>query len=433
MVKRLHVVCNGHRMGEVEAEGSKLGFNYHQHWRELQDAFPLSLSMPLTAAEHSDRVVAPFLWNLLPDNDAILARWGRRFQVSPRNPFALLEHVGEDIAGAAQMVRPERLEEVLAGPPGRIDWLTEEQIGERLHDLSKDISAWSREGDSGYFSLSGAQPKMALLKRGERWGIPSGRVPTTHILKPPGGDFDGHAENEHFCLTLAGRLGLPVASSQVLRFAGHVAIVVQRFDRQSQGNQILRVPAEDACQSLAVHPARKYQNHGGPGAKELVTLLSNESSAREEDIATFLDALALNWLIGGTDAHAKNYSLLIGQRGRARLAPLYDIGSALAYAAFDPKRLKLAMKVGSHYEIKDVTARDWEKLAADAGVNGPWLRDRVAAMAQALPDHVIETEKELQSQGLKHSIVPRMTAGILEHIKYCALRMGKPSHRTRAM
>ena len=33
------------------------------------------------------------------------AGWGSRFSVSPNNFFALLTHVGEDVAGAAQFVR----------------------------------------------------------------------------------------------------------------------------------------------------------------------------------------------------------------------------------------------------------------------------------------------------------------------------------------
>ena len=46
-------------------------------------------------------------------------------------------------------------------------------------------------------------------------GVPSGRLPTTHILKPPTGEFDGHAENEHFCLQLARSFDLPAASSEM--------------------------------------------------------------------------------------------------------------------------------------------------------------------------------------------------------------------------
>jgi len=47
--------------------------------------------------------------------------------------------------------------------------------------------------------------------------------------------------------------------------------------------------------------------------------------------------LILNWLIGGTEAHAKNFSMLIGAGGRSRLAPLYDIASGLRND-YDPRK-----------------------------------------------------------------------------------------------
>src|SRR5262249_4178987 len=91
--------------------------------RELAPgAYPLSLSMPLAAAKHGHKPMEAFLWGLLPDNTAILDRWARRFQVSARNPFALMSHVGEDCAGAVQFVRPERLNDVVGQGPSEIDW-----------------------------------------------------------------------------------------------------------------------------------------------------------------------------------------------------------------------------------------------------------------------------------------------------------------------
>lgn len=74
-------------------------------------------------------------------------------------------------------------------------------------------------------------------------------------------------------------------------------------------------------------------------------------TAYDEDAATFLDAPSLNWLIGGTDAHAKNYSILIGGEGLVRLAPLCDLASIFAYANIDPDKAKLAMKIGGEYRL----------------------------------------------------------------------------------
>ena len=70
-----------------------------------------------------------------------------------------------------------------------------------------------------------------------------------------------------------------------------------------------------------------------------------------DDAWTFARAIMLNWIIGGTDAHAKNFSMLIGAAGRARLAPLYDMASTLPYG-FDPMKLKMATRIGGKYRWK---------------------------------------------------------------------------------
>jgi serine/threonine-protein kinase HipA len=328
VTSELIALLGGQVVGRVRRDArGRLTLVYDRSWQEAPDAYPLSLSMPLTAQEHGPVVVDAFLWGLLPDNEIVLQRWGQRFQVSPRSAFALLSHVGEDCAGAVQLVPPDRLEAVQSGGRGQVQWLDEHDIAERLRRLREDHAAWRLQRDVGQFSLAGAQPKTAFLLANGRWGIPSGRMPTTHILKPPTGGFDGHAENEHVCLALARAVDLPAATSQVLRFEKEIAIAVERYDRRRLGNRVMRVHQEDVCQALAILPTRKYQNEGGPGVSTVVELLRTHSSAREEDIRSFVDAVGFNWLIAGTDAHAKNYSLLIAGGPRVRLAPLYDLAS----------------------------------------------------------------------------------------------------------
>lgn len=159
-----------------------------------------------------------------------MRRWAQRYHVS-RNAFALIAQVGEDCAGAVQFAHPERRDEVLGGQAGNINWLTESDVAERLRALQSDASAGRAPHDTGQFSLAGAQPKTALCFDGQRWGVPSGREPTTHILKPQSGEFDGHAENEHRCLALARALSLPTARSEVRQFDDVTAIVIERYDR----------------------------------------------------------------------------------------------------------------------------------------------------------------------------------------------------------
>ncbi|MEY2113771.1 MULTISPECIES: type II toxin-antitoxin system HipA family toxin [Rhodanobacter] len=410
-VDTLVAVMDGTAIGTVARERSdRLRFDYTDAWRRHPDALPLSLSMPLVRATHPHAVIDAFLWGLLPDNEQTLAHWASRFHVSARNAFGLLTHIGEDCAGAVQFVPTERLSALQDQVADDIGWLDETEIGERLRALRRDPSATRRATDHGQFSLAGAQPKTALLRRDGRWGVPAGRTPTTHILKPATAAFDGHAENEHFCLALARRLGLPVAQSELHRFDGEPAIVVARFDRVEHQGRLLRVHQEDLCQALAVSPTRKYQSDGGPGPLAIIDVLRTHSSAPSGDVDTFIDALAFNWLIAGTDAHAKNHALLFGRGGRVRLAPLYDLGSALAYPALRQDKLAMAMKIGSTYRLRDIRRHHWETLLRDARVDIEPALARIAGMAEALPDHASELARRMRDDGLDHPILQSLPA-----------------------
>jgi len=421
MSKELIVLLSDRPVGRViQGERGLLTFTYDEAWRDLRGAYPLSLSMPLAALEHPHDKIDAFIWGLLPDNELVLDRWAKKFQVSARNGFALIANVGEDCAGAVQFVRPERLEAILAPKTGDIAWLDESDIAVRLQQLREDHSAWRRPGDTGQFSLAGAQPKTALLLQDGRWGVPSGRIPTTHILKPPTNNFVGHAENEHFCLTLARALGLPAATSTVTHFGDEVAFVVERYDRQVTERGIVRVHQEDLCQAASVPPTRKYENEGGPGVTRIVEILRESSSVPEEDVRTFLDAIIFNWLIAGTDAHAKNYSILIGASGRVRLAPLYDVASILPYDDLGPMRIKLAMKLGGKYRVRDISARSWEKLSEDVGMDKGNMARRVQEMAEALPSAAEDIRQDMQAGRMRHEIVDRIVDCLKARAEKCA-------------
>ena len=439
--RSLTVLLAGQIMGRVEQnQRGRFRFIYDPGWRGSSGAVPLSLSMPLAAAEHGQDAVEAFMCGLLPDNRDVLAAWGRRFQVSPRNSFALLTYVGEDCAGAVQFVREERLDYVLNDREWEVEWLDDAGVETRLRALRGDRSAWRASGDTGQFSLAGAQSKIALLRQDEKWGIPSGRAPTTHILKPAPPELDGHAENEHFCLELARQCSLPTATSRVMWFGSEAAIVVERYDRAftaelaaaastgdlaralatlARTQPILRLHQEDLCQAMGLMPMRKYQNEGGPTPAQIAGLLRANSSRPVEDVQVFVDALVFNWLVAGTDAHAKNYSLLHGGGGRVRRAPLYDLASLLPYPQFDIHRARLAMKVGGKYRLRDIGERQWRKLAVTLGLDPDQITGRVARMTKRLPDAVADVRRRARADGLTHELVERLADQLVVRAEDC--------------
>lgn len=423
MTDALLVMLNGRLAGQVFQRNARLRFVYDDAWRDAAGAYPLSLSMPLARREHPHAVIESFIWNLLPDNERTLERWAKQFHVSARNPFALIGCVGEDCAGAVQFVRPERRDAVLADDDRGIAWIDEAAVGRMLRSVLDDEGNGRTQGENGQFSLAGAQPKTSLLFSGDRWGVPSGRVPTTHILKPPRRDMAGHAENEHLCLRLAERLGMIAARSTVRRFDGELAIVVERYDRvrvSAEPTGFVRLHQEDMCQALGVLPGDKYENEGGPGAATIVATIRDHAwspAARDraavEDQAMFVDSIIYNWLIGGTDAHAKNYSLLIGGRGTVRLAPLYDIASAYGFADIQPQKMKLAMKI-EYYRVEQVLVRHWQRWAAAAGLDPDAVVARIAALAAALPEALAAVVADARAEGLDHAVIDRLEATLTE-------------------
>jgi serine/threonine-protein kinase HipA len=167
--------------------------------------------------------------------------------------------------------------------------------------------------------LSGAPAPRGIGRRNKRWGIPRGRTPTTHILKPVSSGFDGFAENEHFCLALARRIGLAAANTEWESIGGIPTLIAERYDRVQLTGRWHRIHQEDCCQALGIHPGSKYENEGGPGFAQIMSLLegSDEPGA---DRDRMMKTACLIYLLAATDAHSKNFSVLysrgVGQRSR---------------------------------------------------------------------------------------------------------------------
>jgi serine/threonine-protein kinase HipA len=396
-----------------------LTFAYDADYQALPDPTPLSLSMPVAVARHGARAVTPWLWGLLPDNDAVLELWARRFGVSRASPFGLLSAPpGADCAGAVRFVADDdaAVQEALERP-GRVRWLDDGDVAHRLDELTVDSSAWLGTDFAGRFSLAGAQAKTALLRDGDRWGLPEGSAATTHILKPAISGLDDHDLNEHVCLSAARVAGLRAARSELLHIAGQSAVVVTRYDRVEIGTTWQRVHQEDVCQALRVPPARKYQSDGGPGPADIAALLRSAMPARvaEAAVRDFADALVWNWLIGGTDAHAKNYSVLLSG-SQVRLAPLYDVASALPYA--HERKLKLAMKFGGDYRLHTQRPSTWRVLAGDLAIDEAELRARAGALIAAAGEAFASVASQIEREDT--SLARQLVEAVRRRAEWCA-------------
>jgi serine/threonine-protein kinase HipA len=378
-------------VGELRRHDDRtLTFSYGHDWQTNRDATPLSLSMPLSQDDHAGQVVANVLWGLLPDNDRVIDRWARRFGVSPTDLFGLLRHIGGDVAGGMRFVEANWVDQKASDVPQ-----STQDIAERIRAIGADATTWHPVDHSERWSLAGAQGKFALRldPSTNAWSEPTGGRATTHILKPAIAGLVDHDLNEHLCLAAARKVGLDAAVSRVQSFGPERAIVVERYDRRWHDEGVVRIHQEDVCQALGIHPQRKYESDGGPGVETIAAMLQHERPASAHDnVSKLVLGLAFNWLTVGTDAHAKNYSIMLVGNS-ARLAPLYDLGSGLLLGVH-VRKLKLAMKIGGEYSPIKVGRGNFARLATALRLDPTDLIDSVIALATKLPAALADAANE---------------------------------------
>ena len=172
----LHVYLDKEHIGDfLQLDTGRHAFEYSDDWLEAANGLPLSLSMPLDIKRHEGPVVTSFFNGLLPENNDVRIRWGRKYGVSPNNPFALLAHMGQDCAGAVQITAKD------PNTDGALQALNTDDLANRLRELREDATAWQSHEDQGHFSLAGAQRKTALHFANGNWYLPSGSTPTTAL------------------------------------------------------------------------------------------------------------------------------------------------------------------------------------------------------------------------------------------------------------
>ena len=417
----LHVVMHGQEIAHLtSSREGRVKLTYVEGATGVTRG--LSYSLPAAGVEYRGERVANWLGGLLPDRSEVLTRWRAEYGLKRLDAYALLWQVGEDVAGAAQFVRPDRLGHIGESGPARP--ITDADIAARIRSLAADAASWAPSAGTGQFSLAGAQAKFALAQTADGWAEPSGALPTTHIFKPAIPTMADQDLNEHLTMRLAHEVGLPVAPTELVEFDGARALVVTRFDRYRDSEGAWRrIHQEDAVQALGMGPLRKYESHGGPGARavaELLRLAVTGGHARD-DVSTFLEAVAFNWLVSGTDAHARNYALL--HHGQStRLAPLYDLNSFLPYASERPTHL--AMRIGfTEVDPTAVSRSDWGELAGDCRVDEDALVETVCVLGERL---LARSESVLLADevaGWGSDLPTRLHASLSTHVKGCLRRL----------
>lgn len=233
-------------------------------------------------------------------------------------------------------------------------------------------------------SLSGVQPKIALVKEGGRF-VAARHMDSGHIIgKLPTTQYDLLPQVEHLSLHLAEAAGVTVCEAtlepvDLIDDTGQFSLgksnqflAVKRFDRDRPG----RMHAEDFAQVLSVDPQNKYS--GGSYADIAAMMLAVEGLG-EPAVLELVRRIAVSELLGNDDFHLKNIGVLHYNDGRIALSPAYDI---VAYCVF-VRGSGHALRFSPGQKPREgLTPLQLRAFAVDIGMPEPKLRKEVSKVCQ---------------------------------------------------
>lgn len=334
----------------------------------------------LNEVQRSRVHLPPFFSNLLPEG-GLRELIARRAGVNQEKETDLLGLLGEDLPGAV-VVR-------------RLHDQTED-----MPDDSTELGSDEAEGDGPLrFSLAGAQLKFSVLYR------EAGRGPTlpldgrggNWIAKLPSETYEGVPENEHAMITWAGRVGIAVPETALVRAREIEGLPVQidgdrsvflsrRFDRPSIGE---RIHQEDFAQVANVRHSKRYGSLSHTSIARIVRQV-----AGEQDLDEVVRRTTFNILIGNGDAHLKNWSLWYPNGIEARLSPAYDLVATVTYIHND----RLVLRLSRESRFAAIGLAHFERLGDKVGAT----RSRVTSIVRETIQKAMSTwPEELQSSRSK--------------------------------
>lgn len=276
----------------------------------------------------SDGKWPAFFQNLLPEghNRERLAR-ERACQLD--DEFELLAAAGHDLMGGLE-VEPVPVNEAIPDPV-RL-WHT--SLG--LDVLEPGFVEWPVEDAA---AIPGVVTKFSAVLDGRRYVVRRQGQAGSFILKLPSTRHPDLVRNEYVGYQLMHALGLHCAEAQIIsRSEAELPeavpfpeiLAVKRFDRGPGG---ARVHMEEFAQVLGYEPRHKYGKGIEPDFIAVIRVLDRFSARPAQDVQEFVNRYLAFILMGNTDAHLKNWSLLYEDGRTPTLAPLYDPVSVSAFFA----------------------------------------------------------------------------------------------------
>lgn len=410
----------------VDRDDETYKFEYSADW--IESGFSVSPNLPLNESLKSG-VIRRFLENLIPEGKG-LEDITQFAHISKNNTFAIIKAIGYDTSGALMFGEHTNNQEEIFRP------ITDEELVNRITDIEENsIVIWDKKER---LSLAGVQEKLPVIIKDGQIGLGDGLLSSTHIMKFQTKKHANIVVNELFCMKLASKINLNVAEVELYRFAEHPVLMVKRFDRIYKENRVERLHVIDGCQMLDLSSSYKYERNFGSGrdVKEIREGASFSKLFKSVDICE-VPAKAkleiLNWsiynlIIGNSDAHGKNFSFFVDERG-IRPTPFYDM---LCIIAHENVEHNLAMAYGDEFNPNEVKAYQLREFSDEIDVNYKLVSQNIDKLAsliiKALKGEIVSSNELLEEESVFIEKLKSLILQRAEEFKVIASEMNSISY-----
>ena len=362
----LNVWTNGHHVGYLwRDERNDMGYQYSKVWLENPVRFPVSKTLPLRAEPYEpgkeNRVAHHYFANLLPEANSRI-RICREKKISVDNDFELLRAIGGECAGALSIQG-----DVPQDVAPKFRQLRDKGLTDLLVKRNPSVVVEAADNPPR-LSLAGAQDKTPVKYEDGKFYIPLDNAISTHILKYRLRDINHVPAYETITMWTAAELKLDVCEIDYYIHEEESFTLSKRYDRTLTTDEPVRLHQEDFCQASGRSSSSKYEHEGGPSFAECLQLVREHSTQPLNDIPRLIQWQVFNYLVGNSDAHAKNLSFLYGQDNTTRLSPFYDLIAIHAWPSHVFSH-ELALSIGGETNINNIKRAHWERLADECDIS----------------------------------------------------------------
>lgn len=366
----------------------------------------LSISLPVNGRKFTVTETKNFFEGLLPEGFArqSVSAW---IHASEDDYLTILQVLGAECLGAIRIS-------------------SESDMSGSYEALSiEDVKALAKEGVSksteiiteAHLSLTGASGKVGLYYDEARdlWYKPIGIAPSTHIVKQSHVRLSNIVINEQICLLAAAKLGIEIPESFIINTGSsndeNILFATKRYDRlineKSEMINGIKRPArlhqEDFAQALGIAATDKYETGSMSYLKQIFDLLRNNVENPIADQIKLWDIIVYDFLVGNTDNHIKNLSLLYSSDlKRIRLAPAYDIICTTMYSG---SSRNMAIGIGGERLIDKINESHFERAASEIGFGKKMAMSRLGNIANGFEKAILDSCEELLDMGYEGSLM----------------------------